>query len=110
MSRDLIADGWLATGRCCCLASVRGGVLDKDKYEDTGPGIFCAFVLQKLCVSVPALLHNLPSYTQLLDELHALRPTALQLDADALYSLTLGHRLAVCTRKLPRHDGQTTSA
>ena len=73
-------------------------------------GIFCAFVLQKLCelcVSVPALLHNLPSYTQLLDEPHALRPTALHLDVDALYSVTLGHRLDVCTRKLPR-QGQTT--
>ena len=64
-------------------------------------------VLQKLCVSVPALLHKLPSYTQLLDEPHALRPTALHLDVDALYSVTLGHRLDVCTRKLPR-QGQTT--
>jgi len=49
MSRDLIADGWLATGRCCCLASVRGGVLDRDKYQDTG-GIE-HLLLQKLCVS-----------------------------------------------------------
>ena len=96
MSRDLIADGWFAIGRCCCLASVRGGVLDR--HWGHLLRVRVAKIMLEQPVSVPALLHNLPSYTRLLDELHALRPIALHLDADALYSLTLGHRLDVCTR------------